>query len=301
MQQEVVDFLIIGSGVAGLRAAIELAPYGSVLVVTKDKPTESNTEYAQGGIAVVMSDEDEVGIHFEDTLKAGDGLCREEAVKMLVEEGPERIAELISWGAEFDREGTKLALTLEAAHSRRRVLHAHGDSTGKELARVLLNKARSFPSVRKYPFAITVDLIMHDGECRGAYVLRDREIIALFARATILATGGAGQLYSRTTNPQVATGDGMAIAFRAGARLEDMEFIQFHPTSLYSPTAPQFLLSEAMRGEGAVLLNSNRQRFMRGYHPLAELAPRDVVSRAIMSEMIKTGSNYVFLDLRHLG
>jgi L-aspartate oxidase len=300
MQQEVVDFLIIGSGVAGLRAAIELAPYGSVLVVTKDKPTESNTEYAQGGIAVVMSDEDEVGIHFEDTLKAGDGLCREDAVRTLVEEGPERIAELISWGAEFDREGTKLDLTLEAAHSRRRVLHAHGDSTGKELARVLLNKARSFPSVRKYPFVITVDLIIHDGECRGAYVLRDREIISLFARATILATGGAGQLYSRTTNPQVATGDGMAIAFRAGARLEDMEFIQFHPTSLYSPTAPQFLLSEAMRGEGAILLNSNRQGFMQSYHPLAELAPRDIVSRAIMSEMVKTGSNYVFLDLRHL-
>lgn len=300
MQQEVVDFLIIGSGVAGLRAAIELAPYGSVLVVTKDKPTESNTEYAQGGIAVVMSDEDEVGIHFEDTFKAGDGLCREDAVRKLVEEGPERIAELISWGAEFDREGTKLDLTLEAAHSRRRVLHAHGDSTGKELARVLLNKARSFPSVRKYPFAITVDLIMHDGECRGAYVLRDREIISLFARATILATGGAGQLYSRTTNPQVATGDGMAIAFRAGAQLEDMEFIQFHPTSLYSPTAPQFLLSEAMRGEGAILLNSNKQRFMQSYHPLAELAPRDVVSRAIMSEMVTTGSNYVLLDLRHL-
>jgi len=300
MQQEVVDFLIIGSGVAGLRAAIELAPYGSVLIVTKDKPTESNTEYAQGGIAVVISDEDEVGIHFEDTFKAGDGLCRGDAVRKLVEEGPERIAELISWGAEFDREGTKLDLTLEAAHSRRRVLHAHGDSTGKELARVLLNKARSFPSVRKYPFAITVDLIMHDGECRGAYVLRDREIISLFARATILATGGAGQLYSRTTNPQVATGDGMAIAFRAGAQLEDMEFIQFHPTSLYSPTAPQFLLSEAMRGEGAILLNSNKQRFMQSYHSLAELAPRDVVSRAIMSEMVTTGSNYVLLDLRHL-
>jgi L-aspartate oxidase len=219
---------------------------------------------------------------------------------VLVEEGPERISELISWGAEFDREGTKLDLTLEAAHSRRRILHAHGDSTGKELTRVLLNKARSFPSVRKYPFAITVDLIVQDGECRGAYVLRDREITALLSRATILTTGGAGQLFSRTTNPQVATGDGMAIAFRAGAQLEDMEFIQFHPTSLYSPTAPQFLLTEAMRGEGAVLLNSNRQRFMQSYHTLAELAPRDIVSRAIISEMVKTGSDYAYLDLRHL-
>ncbi len=301
MLQEVVDFLIIGSGVAGLRAAIELAPFGSVLVVTKDKPTESSTEYAQGGIAAVMSDEDEVGIHYEDTLKAGDGLCREAMVRTLVEEGPERIAELIAWGAEFDREGTKLALTLEAAHSRRRVLHAQGDSTGKELARVLLNKARSFPSVRKYPFATTIDLIIQDGECSGAYVLRDRTVCALYARATILATGGAGQLYSRTTNPQVATGDGMAIAFRAGALLEDMEFVQFHPTSLYSPTAPQFLLSEAMRGEGALLLNSKKQQFMHAYHPLAELAPRDIVSRAIISEMVKTESNYVYLDLRHLG
>jgi len=300
MQQEVVDFLIIGSGVAGLRAAIELAPHGNVLVVTKDRPSESSTEYAQGGIAVVMSDEDEVGIHFEDTLKAGDGLCRENAVKTLVEEGPARITELISWGAEFDKEGSRLDLTLEAAHSRRRILHARGDSTGKELERVLLNKARSFPSVRKYPFAFTVDLIVKDSVCCGAYVLKDGQIIALFAKATILATGGAGQIYSRTTNPQVSTGDGMAIAFRGGALLEDMEFVQFHPTSLYSPTAPQFLLSEAMRGEGAILRNVKHETFMKSYHPLAELAPRDVVSRAIISEMVKTNSNHVYLDLRHL-
>ena len=301
MQTEKVDFLIIGSGVAGLRAAIELAPHGSVLVVTKDRPSESSTEYAQGGIAAVISDEDEVGIHLEDTIKAGDGLCREEAVKTLVEEGPERIRELISWGAEFDREGLKLDLTLEAAHSRRRILHAHGDSTGKELERVLLGKVRSLPSVRKYPFAFTIDLIAGGSECHGAYVLREGEVTALFAKATILATGGAGQIFSRTTNPQVATGDGMAIAFRAGAELEDMEFIQFHPTSLYSPAAPQFLLSEAMRGEGAVLLNTSSKRFMEDYHPMAELAPRDVVSRAIISEMVKTGSNHVYLDLRHMG
>lgn len=301
MNTEKVDFLVIGSGVAGLRAAIELAPYGHVLVVTKEKPSESTTEYAQGGIAAVMSDEDRVGIHFEDTLKAGDSLCREEAVKTLVEEGPERIMELISWGAEFDKEGMKLDLTIEAAHSRRRILHAHGDSTGRELERVLLNKVKTFPSVKKYPFAFTIDLIINGNECHGAYVLRKGKITELYAKATVLATGGAGQIYLRTTNPLVATGDGMAIAFRAGAEIEDMEFVQFHPTSLYSPAAPQFLLSEAMRGEGAVLLNINKKRFMDDYHPMAELAPRDVVSRAIISEMVKTKSDYVYLDLRHLG
>jgi len=301
MRTETADFLIIGSGVAGLRAAIELAPYGSVLVATKDRPSESSTEYAQGGIAAVISDEDTVGIHFEDTLKAGDGLCREDAVKTLVEEGPERIMELISWGAEFDREGLKLALTLEAAHSRRRILHAHGDSTGRELERVLLQKVRSFPSVRKYPCAFTADLIINDSECHGAYVLREGEMEMLFARATILATGGAGQIYSRTTNPPVATGDGMAIAFRAGAELEDMEFVQFHPTSLFSPAAPHFLLSESMRGEGATLVNTSRRRFMEDYHSMAELAPRDIVSRAIISEMVKTDSTHVYLDLRHMG
>jgi L-aspartate oxidase len=301
MQTETVDYLIIGSGVAGLRAAIELAPHGSVLVVTKDKPSESSTEYAQGGIAAAISDEDQVGIHFEDTLKAGDGLCREEAVKTLVEEGPERIMELISWGAEFDREGMKLALTLEAAHSRRRILHAHGDSTGKELERVLLTKVRSMPSVRKYPYALTMDLVMNGNECHGAYVLREGEVTALFAKATVLATGGAGQIYARTTNPSVSTGDGMAIAFRAGAALEDMEFVQFHPTSLFHPSAPHFLLSESMRGEGAMLLNIHGRRFMEDYTPLAELAPRDVVSRAIISEMVKTGTDHVYLDLRHMG
>jgi L-aspartate oxidase len=301
MNFEKTDYLIIGSGVAGLRAAIELAPHGKVLVVTKDKPSESSTEYAQGGIAAAMSDEDTVGIHFEDTLKAGDGLCREEAVKTLVEEGPERILELISWGAEFDKEGLKLDFTLEAAHSRRRILHSHGDSTGKELERVLLKKVKSLSSVNKYPFAYTVDLIVDDAACYGAYVVRGGEVTAILAKATILTTGGAGQLFARTTNPPVATGDGMAIAFRAGAELEDMEFVQFHPTSLYSPAAPQFLLSESIRGEGAVLLNINKKRFMDGYHKMAELAPRDVVSRAIISEMVKTGSNHVYLDLRQMG
>lgn len=300
MKKEIVDYLIIGSGVAGLRAAIELAPYGDVLVITKDRPAESSTEYAQGGIAVALSDEDEVGIHYEDTLKAGDGLCRENAVRILVEEGPERILELISWGAEFDKEGSKLAFTMEAAHSRKRILHAHGDATGKELERVLLNKVRSFLNVRKYPYAFTEDLIIFDNECYGAYVLTAEERVALFAKATILATGGAGQVYSRTTNPPVSTGDGIAIGFRAGAIIEDMEFVQFHPTVLYAPSAPQFLLSEAMRGEGALLRNINKELFMSSYHPDAELAPRDIVSRAIISQLVRTKSNYVYLDLTHL-
>lgn len=300
MTKETTDFLIIGSGVAGLRAAIELAPHGNVLVVTKDRTAESSTEYAQGGIAVALSDEDEVGIHFEDTLRAGDGLCRESAVKILVEEGPERILELISWGAEFDKEGTKLDFTMEAAHSRKRVLHAHGDSTGKELERALLSKVRSFPSVKKYPFAFTEALIINDGKCCGAYILAGGETIALFAKATILATGGSGQIFSKTTNPAVATGDGMAIAFRSGAVLKDLEFIQFHPTVLFAPSAPQFLLSEAMRGEGAVLRNIYRETFMKDYHPDAELAPRDIVTRAILSQMVRTKSTHVYLDLTHL-
>ncbi|OGW38001.1 MAG: L-aspartate oxidase [Nitrospirae bacterium RBG_13_39_12] len=300
MKKEIVDFLIIGSGVAGLRATIELADYGNVVVVTKERPAESSTEYAQGGIAVALSDEDEVGIHFEDTLKAGDGLCREDAVKVLVEEGPERILELISWGAEFDKEGTKLDFTIEAAHSRKRILHAHGDSTGKELERVLLKKARSFPSVRKYPFALAIDMIVRNGKCFGAYVLSGREVISLLAKVTILASGGAGQVFSRTTNPAVATGDGMAMAYRADALLEDMEFVQFHPTVLFAPSAPQFLLSEAMRGEGAILRNINKEQFMEDYHPDAELAPRDIVSRAIISQMVRTKSKHVYLDLTHM-
>ena len=297
---EKADFLVIGSGVAGLRAAIALAPHGRVLVATKDIPSESGTNYAQGGIAVALSDEDEVGIHYEDTLRAGDGLCREDAVRALVEEGPERIGELISWGAEFDREGMKLAFTLEAAHSRKRILHAHGDATGKELERVLLKKVRTLPSVKRSPFTVAVDLIMEEGRCAGAYLLREKQVVPVFARAVILATGGGGQIYSRTTNPAVATADGIAIAYRAGAVLEDMEFVQFHPTSLYLPSAPHFLLSEAMRGEGGRLRNIKGALFMKAYHPDAELAPRDVVSRAIMDEMQKTDSAHVYLDLSHL-
>ncbi|QWR78903.1 L-aspartate oxidase [Candidatus Magnetomonas plexicatena] len=300
MVQERVDYLIIGSGVAGLRAAIELAPHGSVCVITKDIVSESCTEYAQGGVAVALSDEDTIGIHFEDTIKAGDGLCRDEAVMVLVEEGPERIVELMSWGMEFDKSGSKLEFTLEAAHSRRRVLHAHGDSTGKEIERVLINKARSFDSVKKYSFSYVLDLIVHDGVCYGAYIIKDNNIVAVLAKATILSTGGTGQIFSRTTNPAVATGDGIAMAFRAGAAIEDMEFVQFHPTTLYAPSAPQFLLTEALRGEGAFIKNIHKERFLGLYHTSAELAPRDVVSRAIVSELVRTNSQFVYLDATHL-
>lgn len=300
MQHISTDFLVIGSGVAGLRAAIELSKHGRVLIVTKDIPTESSTEYAQGGVAVALSDEDEVGIHFEDTIKAGDGLCKRGAVRVLVEEGPERISELIEWGAEFDRDGTKLAFTMEAAHSRRRILHSKGDSTGKELERVLINKARSEKNIERLPFSIASDLVLEQGICKGGYVLGASGSFNVEAGATVLATGGAGQIYSLTTNPAVATGDGIAMAYRAGAILEDMEFVQFHPTALYIPSAPNFLLSEAMRGEGALLRNKNGELFMRRYHDAAELAPRDVVSRAIMSEMTATGTAHVYLDLRHL-
>jgi len=300
MRIEKTDFLVIGGGVAGLRAAIELAPHGNVIVLTKAEPTESSTGYAQGGVAVALSDEDEVGIHYRDTIEAGDGLCKEDAVKTLVEEGPRYMLELISWGAEFDREGSRLSFTKEAAHSRKRILHSHGDSTGREIERVLINKVMAFPSVKRYVFAFTLDLIVLDGRCVGATVLMGQELMNIYAKAVILATGGAGQIFARTTNPVISTGDGMAIAYRAGAVLTDMEFIQFHPTTLYHPSAPQFLLSEAMRGEGAVLRNINGEEFMARYHEMADLAPRDVVSRAIISEMVKTRSRHVYLDLRHL-
>ena len=294
------DFLVIGGGVAGLRAAIEVASQGTVIVLTKDKPTESTTEYAQGGIAVALSDEDKVGIHYDDTIKAGAGLCNDDAVKVMVEEGPDYIRELISWGAEFDKDGSSLSFTIEAAHSKKRILHAHGDSTGKEIERVLINKAKSCPSISRYDFAFTLDLIMKENRCIGASVLRGDSVINFYAKVVILATGGAGQVYSKTTNPVIATGDGIAIAYRAGALIKDMELVQFHPTTLYSRGAPQFLLSEAMRGEGAILRNIHNKQFMTEYHEMAELASRDTVTRAIVSEMVKTNSRHVYLDLTHL-
>jgi L-aspartate oxidase len=292
------DFLIIGAGVAGLRAAIELAAAGRVVVFAKREVTDSNTQYAQGGIAAALSDEDEISLHLQDTLNAGDGLCNPEAARVLVEDAPERIEELIQWGTEFDRQGTKLTFGREGAHSRNRILHAHGDSTGREIQRALYAKAQALPNISVYEFEFSTSLLQTDG-IRGVELAGGQTVSA---SAVLLATGGVGQLYRNTTNPPVATADGVAMAFRAGAEISDMEFIQFHPTALYLKNAPRFLLSEALRGEGAQLRNDALLRFMPKYHPMAELAPRDVVARAIMHELEFSASKdpAVYLDLTHL-
>ncbi len=298
------DFLVVGAGVAGLRAAIELAEAGTVLVVAKDSLRESSSEYAQGGIAVALSEDDEVELHEQDTLVAGDGLCDPAAVHTLVEQGPAAVEQLIEWGAEFDREGGLLAFGREGAHSRRRILHAQGDSTGHEISRTLYRKASSLPNVELRSFAAITDLLVSEnGEAAGVVACdaSARHWVPLRARAVLMATGGLGQVYRDTTNPEVATGDGVAAAFRAGAGISDLEFVQFHPTALHLQGAPPFLLSEALRGEGAYLRNIEGDRFMPRYHPLAELAPRDVVSRSIVMEMQRTGAPHVFLDVRHLG
>ncbi len=297
------DFIIIGSGIAGLRAAIELARTGArVTVLTKDRTDESNTEYAQGGIAVALSEEDEVALHEEDTLNAGAGLCDERAVRVMVEDGPRYIQELIAWGTEFDREGGRLAFTQEAAHSRRRILHAHGDSTGREIVRALIARARAEREIAFVAHAATDALLVKDGRVCGVRYLDPlvRAPRELRSRAVILASGGAGQVFLHTTNPQVATGDGMAMAYLAGAELADMEFVQFHPTALNIEGAPRFLLSEAMRGEGGILRNREGERFMTRYHERAELAPRDIVSRSIVAEMQRTATRTVYLDMTQL-
>jgi L-aspartate oxidase len=297
------DFLVIGAGIAGLRAAIELAQAGRVLVLAKKELTESATQYAQGGIAAALSDEDEVTLHHQDTLSAGDGLCNAEAARVLVEEGPERIEELIHWGTEFDRSGTKLAFTREGAHSRNRILHAHGDSTGREILRALYAKTKTLHNLSVSEFEFSTDLHIENGRVCAVALISDKgEHQQVRTSAVLLATGGLGQLYRNTTNPAVATGDGVAMAFRAGAEISDMEFIQFHPTALYLKGAPRFLLSEALRGEGAYLRNLEMDRFMPKYHPLAELAPRDVVARAIVHEMEVSRSKepVAYLDLTHL-
>ena len=297
------DFLVIGAGVAGLRAAVELAGAGTVLVLAKREVTESNTQWAQGGIAAALSDEDEISLHLQDTLQAGDGLCNPEAAKVLVEDAPERIDELIQWGTEFDRQGTKLTFGREGAHSRNRILHAHGDSTGREILRALYAKSKTLKNISVREFEFSTDLIVEDGRVCGIHLINERgEKQQMSASAVLLATGGMGQLYRNTTNPAVATGDGVAMAFRAGAEISDMEFIQFHPTALYLKNAPRFLLSEALRGEGAYLRNIELHRFMPKYHPMGELAPRDVVARAILHELevSQVKDPFVYLDLTHL-
>ena len=297
------EFVVVGSGVAGLRAAIGLAEaWHSVLLLTKDAPTDSNTDRAQGGVAVVLSDEDEVGLHFEDTLRAGAGLSEVEAVRTLVEDGARAIVELMEWGAEFDRQGIRFAFAREAAHSARRVLHAGGDATGREIVRALLVKASTFPNLRIASRCTAQDLWVDGGVCRGVHYLDEwaGESRSASAAGVLLATGGAGCVYLHNTNPPQATGDGIAMAWLAGAELMDMEFVQFHPTALAVPGEPRWLLTEALRGEGGVLRTVSGRRFMPGYHAGAELAPRDVVSRSIVQEMASTGDDHVLLDLGSL-
>jgi L-aspartate oxidase len=293
------DFAVVGSGVAGLRAAIELAASGSVLVLAKSNLSDSATAWAQGGIAVALSDEDEIGLHEQDTLNAGDGLCRPDSVALLVEEGPKYITQLIEWGTEFDRAGTKLAFTREAAHSRSRILHAHGDSTGREISRALLARAHKISNLHLRAHSFTTGVIVEGSRVVGVRFIdeTDGSLHEVQAGAVLLATGGLGQIYRETTNPDVATGDGMAIAYEAGAVLSDMEFMQFHPTALAIKGAPRFLLSEALRGEGGILRNINLERFMKRYAEAQELAPRDVVARAIVSEMHRTQAEHVYLDM----
>jgi L-aspartate oxidase len=294
-----VDYAIVGSGIAGMRAAIELSQAGSVLVLAKSALCDSATVWAQGGIAVALSDEDQIGLHEQDTIASGEGLSRAESVAVLVEEGPRYISQLIDWSTEFDRANTKLAFTKEAAHSRSRILHAHGDSTGREISRALLARAHTVSHLHLRAHAFTTQLILEKGCAVGVRFLdeTDGSLHELRAGATLLATGGLGQLYSETTNPDVTTGDGLAIAYEAGAVLSDMEFVQFHPTVLCVKGAPRFLLSESLLSEGAILRNVHLERFMKRYHEAQELAPRDILARAIVSEMHRTNSHNVYLDL----
>jgi L-aspartate oxidase len=308
------DFLIIGSGIAGLSLAIKLSELGSVSILSKRDFLAGSTSYAQGGIAAVTSPEDSFEQHIADTLRAGAGLCHEDIVREVVEEGPQRINELVEWGMAFTRdehdEDHPYELGLEGGHSQRRVLHA-GDFTGSEIARTLLKKARSLPNVRFFDYHAAVDLITNEKvaasgplTCIGAYVLeiKSGQIHTFRARrATLLATGGAGKVYLYTSNPDVASGDGLGMAYRAGAVMANLEFVQFHPTCLYNPQAKSFLISEAVRGEGGILRLIDGTPFMEQYHPDKELAPRDVVAQAIDAELKKRGDPYVYLDIRHKG
>ena len=294
------DFLIIGSGIAGLRAAIGLADAGRVLILTKAEPTESNTGYAQGGIAAAIGDDDSAELHAADTMRAGDGLCDEAAVRVLVEEGVTYVRQLAEWGTRFDLDADgRPALGREAAHSVRRVLHA-GDATGREIGRMLWQRVCTLPSVTTTNHALVTEIVVEDGVAIGVrYFDPEGRLHEIRARATLLATGGAGQVFRETTNPPVATGDGVALAYHAGARLADLEFVQFHPTALNLMGAPRFLISEALRGEGARLVDEHGDAFMARYHSSGDLAPRDVVARSIVREVERTG-RAVFLTLAHL-
>lgn len=307
------DFLVIGSGIAGLSFALKVAELGTVSIVTKKETAESNTNYAQGGIASVMSSTDSFSNHIEDTMKAGAYLCRRETVEHVVKEAPERINELIEIGVQFTRKGKELDLGKEGGHSKNRIVHA-ADLTGKEIERALLAKVASHPNIKVYQNHVTIDLITEHHlfntkkenqdiiHCWGAYVLdvKQNVVKTFLAKNTMLATGGAGHVYLHTTNPLIATGDGVAMAFRAGATIANMEFIQFHPTALYNSGSPSFLISEAVRGFGGILRNSQGEDFMLKYDSQGSLAPRDIVARAIDNELKKTGAECVFLDVTHL-
>jgi len=297
---DLFDFVIVGGGIAGLRAAIALAPAGRVVILTKADAREGNTGYAQGGIAAAVGPDDSPALHAHDTMKAGDGLCDEAAVNVLVEEGPKYVRELMSWGARFacGADGQP-ALGLEAAHSVRRVLHA-ADATGREIGRAMWERVAMYPAITIADHALVAELVVEDGSVGGVRLFDDRGVLReIRARATLLATGGAGQVFRETTNPAVATGDGIALAYRAGALVADLEFVQFHPTALNLAGAPRFLMSEALRGEGARLVNAAREPFMERYDAAGDLAPRDVVARAIVRESERTGGG-VFLTLAHL-
>lgn len=308
------DFLVLGSGIAGLSFALRVAPKGRVAIVTKKDRAESNTNYAQGGIAAVTGKDDSFELHVRDTLTAGAGLCKEAVVRTIVEEGPARIQELIEFGMKFTESGHRaddgsreLDLGREGGHSRRRILHAR-DMTGHEIEAALLNAIAKQPNISIFENHLAIDLIpsrkfgIKDGNrCLGAYVYDKKNncVETFSAPVTLLATGGCGKVYLYTTNPDIATGDGVAMAYRAGASVANMEFVQFHPTCLYHPRAKSFLISEAVRGEGGVLKNLDGVEFMDGAHPMKSLAPRDIVARAIDSEMKRTGADCVLLDITH--
>lgn len=297
------DFLVVGSGVAGLWTALHLAAHGKVALLTKDALRESSTNYAQGGIAVALAAKDNPEFHLQDTITAGAGLVDLPAAEVLTYEAPGAIAQLIDCGAEFDRDGGHLLLGREAAHGQRRIIHAHGDATGAEVERALAEAVLAHGSIDIYEEVMAVRLLVVEGQCAGveARDLAAGSNLRFLARATCLATGGFGCLYRRTTNPLVATADGTALAFRAGAIVRDMEFIQFHPTALATPGTPKFLISEAVRGEGAVLLNAAGEAFMARYHEQRELAPRDEVARAVTAEIKKTDESFVYLDFSPIG
>ncbi|RLB31285.1 MAG: L-aspartate oxidase [Deltaproteobacteria bacterium] len=310
------DYLVIGSGIAGLSFALESARSGTVAIVTKRDPQETSTNYAQGGIASVLDPEDQPELHIKDTLESGDGLCKEDVVKMVVREGPARVQELIGLGVNFTRQSgpeKKLDLGMEGGHSRRRIVHAK-DHTGQEVEKVLLERAREQPNITIYDNHMAIDLITKSKlikrgivisetreTCWGAYVLdvKTNQVKTFLARVTVLATGGAGKVYLYTSNPDIASGDGVAIGYRAGVKVANMEFVQFHPTCLHHPMAKSFLISEAVRGEGGILLDSKGNRFMEKYHPLKELAFRDIVARSIDLELKKSGDECVYLDISH--